>query len=143
MRTFELTGRGLAAGPTGIPAGEVALRIPLRLVLTSRALPQHTLLDGLHEDLRLAIALLHEPVRDPQGPWARYTLLLPTSPPSALGWTPRAARIPSSVTAAHRARTYEDERRGAPVIRGDQHARRSGASIARARGGSAQVNCQE
>lgn len=88
MRTFELTGRGLAAGPAGLAAGDAALRIPLRLVLTSKALPRHPLLDTLHEDLRLAIALLYEPVRDPDGPWAKYTPLLPSSPPSALGWTP-------------------------------------------------------
>ena len=87
VRTFEQTGRGLAAGSGGLAAGEVALRIPLRVVLSSQALPRHPLLDAMHEDLRLAIALLHEPVRDPQGPWARYTPLLPARPPSALGWT--------------------------------------------------------
>lgn len=86
LRRFEHTGRGLAA-VQGLKAGEVALSIPLSLVLTSDRLPTHPLLDGWHEDLRLAIALLYEPIREPGGAWARYTSMLPETPPSALHWS--------------------------------------------------------
>ena len=54
-----------------LAAGDAALRIPLRVVLSSRGLPAHPLLDALHEDLRLALALLMEPVLRPDGAWAR------------------------------------------------------------------------
>ena len=52
LRSFELTGRGLAAGPDGLAAGDVALRIPEHLVLTSAGLPAHALLDGWYAATR-------------------------------------------------------------------------------------------
>ena len=84
---FPKTGRGLSAPSNGLLPGDVALRIPLRLVLTAKALPRHPVLDSLHQDVRLALALLLEPVIDPDGAWAHYTPLLPSPPPSALHWS--------------------------------------------------------
>ena len=75
LREFADTGRGLAAGSAGLCAGDDILAIPLSCVLTSQGrLPSHPLLDGWHEDLRLALALLLEPLRDADGPWARCGL---------------------------------------------------------------------
>ena len=80
MRTFDRTGRGLAAADGGLLAGAVALRVPTEHVLTARSLPSHSMLDGWHGDLRLAVALLREPVRAPDGAWAAYTRLLLARP---------------------------------------------------------------
>jgi hypothetical protein len=70
LRDFSRTGRGLASCASKA-GGEPALRIPLRLVLTARGLPRHPLLDSMHGDLRLALALLLEPIVRADGPWAR------------------------------------------------------------------------
>ena len=86
--TFQTTGRGLAA-TTNLEAGDVALRLPISCILTAAVLPKHELLEGIDPDLRLALALLREPIREPNGPWAQYYSLLPKPPPSALHWLPR------------------------------------------------------
>ena len=88
LRTFQTTGRGLAA-TTNLEAGDVALRLPISCILTASVLPKHELLEGIDPDLRLALALLREPIREPNGPWAQYYSLLPKPPPSALHWLPR------------------------------------------------------
>ena len=91
LAVFEQTGRGLAAGPTGLPAGVVALRIPVELVITAERARKHALLGPLlvsrgdiHEDVLVALALLLEE----SDAWRRYRPLLPQKPPSALLWTP-------------------------------------------------------
>lgn len=88
---FERTGRGLAASESGLAAGEVALRVPVDLVLTSERVLMHptvgpALVDcgiDVHEDILLSLALLLE-----EGDaWVQYRTLLPDRPPGALLWS--------------------------------------------------------
>jgi len=89
---FARTGRGLASGPAGLEAGEVALRIPEELVLTADHARMHALAGPclahcgaeVHEDVLLSFALLLET----RPAWVRYRTMMPKRPPCALMWTP-------------------------------------------------------
>lgn len=97
LRRFDLTGRGLAA--TGdVVAGEAVLHVPRSLVLTAASLPSHPLLDAWHGDLRLATALLLEPLHHPNGAWSQYVTLLLLVPSS---WSPLLTAFPCGTSKRH------------------------------------------
>ena len=89
---FARAGRGLATGPAGLEAGEVALRIPEELVLTADHARMHALAGPclahcgveVHEDVLLSFALLLET----RPAWVRYRTMMPKRPPCALMWRP-------------------------------------------------------
>ena len=68
------------------------LRIPESLLLTADRVMQHPIIgpavmDTSPEDILLALALLREPILDPDGAWAKYMPFLPAKPPGALLWS--------------------------------------------------------
>ncbi|KAL1511168.1 hypothetical protein AB1Y20_005984 [Prymnesium parvum] len=97
LQRFPATGRGLSSSAS-LAAGEAALAVPLRLLLTpERAVELPGMERALHAaaaalgapvdaDVRLALALLGQPRLEPRGAWGEYLPLLPAEPPNALMW---------------------------------------------------------
>ena len=114
---FNTTGRGLACTSV-LAQGDVALSVPLRLLLTAdmlhprvaKALDEASHAagsDALRNEMALALTLLVETAKV-GSPWWHYGRLLPSRPPCALLWTKEqlaamgATPLPLEVAAVRR-----------------------------------------
>ena len=128
---FPGTGRGLACAHA-LAAGDVALKLPLRLLLTcetlhpqlATALDEATRRSGsemLREEIALSLVLLTETAQT-SSCWGQYSPLLPERPPGALLWgrertaAMRTTDLPADV-AAVRAALRSTHRRLLPTLR--------------------------